>query len=427
MRPIVALLAVMIASPTLAAEPFARASVADGHFVPGEQVFVTIDVFVPDFFTSPPQFPLFDIPNALVTLPDERAQNLTQTIDGVQYSGIRRRYAIVPESPGEFGVPPISVAFGYSSAGRTIKGAVNTSPLEFSVGHAAAGASFVASGLTVTQSFDRDPATLHTGDAIVRTIVVTASGTQALLLPPVDVGQASGLQQYVKLAKVEDGVSVGRDVVSRRTEAITYVAPTEGHFTLPAVSYRWLDIDHQTLADASLPAMAVAVAPGAAKAGILPRLEPQRTKTAHERRREIAIGILALLAFAALIWIGRRLPEKVLTLLRQTRERILASRGYRLRVLKRTIRSAPMPTVYAAIQAWSRSEGYRTLHDWSAGTKPETKVEIGNLEALLFGKTDRKVDRNRLAEISSFRMPATTTRDHHRLPPLNPAGDSERQ
>ena len=69
----------------LAAEPFARATVDDsGDIVPGRQVYVTVDVFAPDFFTSPPQFPLFDLPNALVTLPDERAQNILQTVDGVQ-------------------------------------------------------------------------------------------------------------------------------------------------------------------------------------------------------------------------------------------------------------------------------------------------------------------------------------------------------
>jgi hypothetical protein len=85
------LLASLLTSPSYAAGPFARASIeATEGIVPGQQIRLIVEVFAPDFFTAPPEFPLFDIPNALVTFSADRAQNMVQTIDGQQYSGIRK-------------------------------------------------------------------------------------------------------------------------------------------------------------------------------------------------------------------------------------------------------------------------------------------------------------------------------------------------
>ena len=74
------------------------------------------------FLTSPPQFPLFDVPDAIVTLPDDRAQNMVETIDGVQYAGIRRTYAVIPEASGTFTLPPVVITFGYSQDGKPVAG-----------------------------------------------------------------------------------------------------------------------------------------------------------------------------------------------------------------------------------------------------------------------------------------------------------------
>ncbi|MDE1997137.1 MAG: BatD family protein, partial [Rhizobiaceae bacterium] len=173
-------LLLLAASPSFAAEPFARATIDDkGVIVPGQQVHMTVVVFAPDFFTSPPQFPLFDIPNAVVTLPDERAQNSLQTVDGTQYSGISRTYAIVPQASGTFALPPITIELGYSDNGKPVKGKAQLPSISFTVGQAsgdnAASPVFAARGLVLTQAFDSDPGKLRAGDAIVRTITVFAT------------------------------------------------------------------------------------------------------------------------------------------------------------------------------------------------------------------------------------------------------------
>ena len=110
---------------------FARASVdATDGIVPGQQLRVIVEVFAPDFFTAPPEFPLFDIPNALVTFSADRAQNMVQTIDGQQYSGIRKVYAVVPEQAGTITVPSIEIPLGWSMDGKPTKGNIATAPFQ---------------------------------------------------------------------------------------------------------------------------------------------------------------------------------------------------------------------------------------------------------------------------------------------------------
>jgi hypothetical protein len=222
-----------------AAEPFARATIEEtGRIVPGQQVQISVDVFVPDFFTSPPQFPLFDLPNAIVTLPDDRAQNMVETIDGVQYAGIRRTYAVIPETSGTFTLPPAVITLGYSQEGKPVAGQATLPAKSFIVeatpGGGTASLAFAASDLTIKQSFDRDPTTLTIGDALVRTITVFAENTQAMMMPAVPIAASTGLKQYLKPPKIADGVQAeDRTTGSTRTETITYVGRPRARSRFP--------------------------------------------------------------------------------------------------------------------------------------------------------------------------------------------------
>ena len=119
---ILALVLALLPLRALAAAPFAKASIdGEGPFVPGQQIRVVVDVFAPNFFTDAPQFPLFDLPDALVTQTQDRSQTIVQTIDGVEYSGIRKTYAVVLEQPGNFTIPALKIPLTYSDNGTPTK------------------------------------------------------------------------------------------------------------------------------------------------------------------------------------------------------------------------------------------------------------------------------------------------------------------
>ncbi|WP_246647799.1 BatD family protein [Rhizobium laguerreae] len=425
------LIGLLTSTCVFAAEPFGRASIEDAEaIVPGQQVHVVVDVFAPEFFTSPPQFPLFDVPDALVTLSSDRAQNLVQTIDGVQYSGIRRSYAVVPEKAGSFSLPVVEIDLGYPVGGTPVKGMVKVSLPTFDVGASShqSATPFAARGLTMTQSFDRDPASLKAGDALVRTIVVFAEDTQAMLIPPVEVGTTAGVARYEKPAALADGVEqrgIGRSVEtgSTRTETVVYTASSAGRFPLPAISYPWFDLDGHVLSAATLPAADVVVAQAAATERIQPELQGDVDAPASRTWRAWLLVLLLCaidLAVAAFAW--RRLPA-IRTWMTRGRTRRRNSPRRRLRRIRTIIELGDDLAIYRALQDWSRNLGYRTPSEWvEAQDCPRLSTQVAILERRLFRSRDMQVDRAALA--SAITLPTADRRPPKRaLPDLNPTAE----
>ncbi len=416
-----------------AAEPFGRASVEDaGPIVPGQQVHISVDVFAPGFFVSPPQFPLFDVSGTLVTLSNERAQNLLQTIDGVEYAGIRRTYSVVPQISGAFEMPEISIELGYANDGAPTKTVVRLQLPGFEVsapaGQSAALPLLAATGLTISQSFDRDPASLKTGDALVRTITVDAQDTQAMLMPPVELEASPGLTRYVKTPILKDGIEIktgvglGRSAKlgSSRTETVVYTAAKQGSFQIPAVSYPWFDVDTQAASEATLAATEVRVGRAdATSERIDPNLQSQEP-VSQSHNYTIALWSGAAVAVAAAFWFGSYFAASVARLARRQAARLKSSRRARLGRLRAVIKAGSDAAVYQALQDWSRSLGYRSLTSWIGSVgKPQLAAQIAVLEQRLFNSAETGLDRVALAHL----VDTQTQRPSHReaaLPPLNP-------
>lgn len=420
--------ALLMPCAALAAGPFAQVSVEDGgKIVPGQQVRIDVDVFVPDFFTSPPQFPLFDMPNAWVTLSEGRSENVRRTLDGVDYSGIRKTYAIVPQVSDTFTTPPIEIAFGYSVNGAPAKGKVEAPSISFTVVPSSGEnpIAFAAINLVMEQSFDRNPQSLKAGDALVRTITLSAGETQAMLMPPVSAGTADGLHQYQKPPKIDDGIATGRDTVSRRTETYVYTADKEGSFRIPAISYPWFDVASHEAKIASLPAIPVTVAAAQTGTAIKPVLDDAPRRSPHAIRQMLSLVIAGLLAIAAFVWIARRTLPLFAAEIRNARQRHLTSYGNRLKQVRAVIHSGTEAEIYAALQSWSCSLGHRTLADWSANGPASLKTQIGNLSQRLFHSGGAEIDRRQLAVDAGFRQSAEIVRASP-LAALNPHGPGGR-
>ena len=426
-----------LASAASGAEPFAQASIeGDGKIVPGQQVLVNVDVFVPDFFTSPPQFPLFDLPNAIVTLPDGRAQNIVQTVDGVQYSGIRRVYAVVPQTSGTFTLPQATIGLGFSQDGKPVSGEARLPPTSFTVtepsGAASSSLAFAARGLTITQSFDRDPATLKVGDAVVRTITIFAESTQAMMIPSLPATAPDGLKVYAKPPRIEDGVETdGRKTGSSRTETITYVAEKAGTFEIPEISYPWFDIDAHEQETARLPSTAVVVSAAATPdAGIPPKIQQVDNVSSDPLSRKTILIAAAIIAVALVIaWLTWRLLPLLQEKLRSLRNSRRNSEGRAFKRLTASIRADDPATIYRNLERWVHSAGYGSVSAWvSASRHADVVRETAKLERELFGSAAGQPGMNREALLAAIRKgralansaPGLRHRSH--LPELNPNG-----
>jgi hypothetical protein len=415
----------MAARTALGAEPFAQASIdGKGDFVPGQQVHVIVDIFVPDFFTSPPQYPLFELPNAVVTLPDERAQNLIRTVDGVQYSGIRRRYAVVPEAQGSFTLPEISIPLGYSRDGNPVKFEVKVPPVTFTVegisGGSAQALAFAARGLQLDQSFDRDPARLTAGDAFVRTITVFAEDTQAMLIPPVDIKAASGLRQYENPPRLADNARHDNATGSSRTQTVVYTADNAGSFDIPAIRFSWFDIDGHKIQSASLPELKVAVsAKPPSQHVIAPQVRDDVRSPAARQTLWLAPALVgvAIASIALLIWLSRL----TIPWIEKAKKRHSGSLRSNLNRLRRTIHEGDDIAIYAALSQWAARLGHRSIAAWvSSEESQELAAQVETLELRLFRGGVAEIDRRRLSALVDIRPARERGPKASRLPELNP-------
>lgn len=424
-------------SAAFAAEPFARATLdGEGTIVPGQQVHIAVDVFAPNFFTSAPQFPLFDLPDAVVTLPDDRAQNLVETVDDVQYSGIRRSYTIVPQVAGTFTLPPLAIDFDYSDDGKTVKGTARLPLTRFTVGEAPGGEGkalpFAARGVTLTQAFDRDPEKLKVGEALVRTVTVFGADTQAMMIPSLDFGQPQGLKVYPKSPAIADGVQGENGTAgSSRVQTVTYVADAAGTFTIPQVSMEWFDLDAHMAKTASLPATVLTVTDVPVPAeGIAPQLQADDSNAgfAASWKRTSAVIAAALCLSGGLGWLGWRLFPRAnewmsaWDAMRRNSEKTL------FKQLATSIRKDDAPVVYRRLDVWSRSAGFRSIAGWvSAAGDAHLAREIGALERELFAGTpnrpgfDRAALLNAVANARRTHIETARPRPASHLPELNPS------
>ncbi len=267
-----------LANSAEAADPFARATIATkGTIYAGQQVEIDVDVFVPNFFLSPPQFPLFDLPGTVVTMPDDRGLNLNETVDGVTFSGIRKTYIVTPQAAGDYTLPPVEIPFGYAAVpGETTEGRVTLPTLRLTVAAVPGGtegqAGVTAAKVTIAQTFDRDLTSLAAGDALVRTVTVNATGLAAMMIPEPSFDAPADVQVYVHDPILSEDKSDRGDVRGGvRKDTATYVFAKPGDYTLPAITLQWFDpsTGRQETTEAPAAEVSVAAAP-AATTGLAP-------------------------------------------------------------------------------------------------------------------------------------------------------------
>ncbi|GLS29536.1 Oxygen tolerance [Mesorhizobium albiziae] len=416
------------ATPLLAAEPVVRVDVLTAPpIVAGQQVQVQVDVLVPNFFMSSPQFPNLDIPNAIVTLPDVRAENLVENIGSDSYSGIRRLYFVTPQLPGDYVLPSAVITFTYAAVpGQASNGSVTLPPVKFTVAGvpgAPTGNVAAATTLTVTQTLDREPKDLKSGDTLVRTVTAAAEGMEAMMIPVPEFSAPEGVRIYP-----HDPVLSDKGGSSQRIDRVTYAFDKPGSYVLPAVEIDWYDPASQKHQVAQAPEIAVSVADSAAfTPAIAPPPAPEQpAPAAWKTWVKYWPWAAAVAGFALLTWLTRRMLPR-LSAWRHARH--LAheqSEAAYFRRFQDACKSGRLPEIYSALDSWSRRTGIVPVSAWLERNGDEaTLAEFGRLEDAIFGGGRAPFDAWKLLEgISSARTasrPGEGTLPVPALPALNPS------
>lgn len=418
----------------MAAEPFARARiVTEGRIIAGERIELAVDVLVPNFFKAPPEFPLFDLENAIVILPDSRAVNLSDTSGGVQYSGIRRSYEIIPQVAGGYRLPEVRVAIAFAGdEGQLLKRTISVPLVNFNVepvpGDWQGQQPFVATSVAVAETLDRDPAKLKAGDTIVRQITITADGTRAMMIPVPDVDTVVGSRLYRQDPILRDDPETG---AGSRAERLTYLVEKQGEITLPSINLKWLDPANAAIQIASVPEVKLTISAAVARQAIaLPSSEDAAARAAREKAinrylgRIALVAVGALLIFAVLYWAGSEAEE----FWRRAKKSYRQSERYYFRNARTALAGDDAMAAFQALERWTGKIGFRSVEEWARSTgDADIQRHVSALQYRLFGKPGKDeisfreiarlmtgARRQALASLHRF------SRENPALPPLNP-------
>src|SRR5471030_968330 len=405
-----------------------------GTVVAGSEVKLIVDCLTTTWFTEAPNWPLFTVPNAIVNLPDEQADNLHEVINGVSWYGVGRAYRVVPQTAGAFEIP--SFAITVYPGGTNSPATLTTSALRL-VATVPAGAEgmsvfFPTQKLSAKQTIKPSPDDLKVGGALTRTITQTATGKESMLIPPVNFGDVDGLKRYPKPSGTKNIMQDRAGLIAgERTDTVTYVVNRSGRFKLPAVTIEWWNTAAQRREKIVLPAVSFSATATREKPLFDIPLDALSKGGAHRiividrLRALIACVVLALLL--AIVWAYPRLVTRYKLAKRAlvaARSRYAEGEAPAWRVLRAAARRGPLQRVIPALYRWmDKSPDFK--HPARIGepnfANPDLKELADTVARHYSDSPDAKLDWNK-AE-GALRKAAKRARkkrnEQSPLPPLN--------
>jgi hypothetical protein len=303
-----------------------------------------------------------EIPGAIVERMGEDTRE-SRTQNGQTYDVIVRRYSVVPQQSGHIEIAPIALdalvreaaprrprggfgsfhdffsnpfGGGFPNAGslideffgaRTRRVRAHSEPIALDVKPVPDGIALSqwlpARQLELRENWAPDPAGVHVGDQITRTVGVRAAGVAAAQLPDLTGPSIEGLKQYPEPAD-----SVNREIAGQLwsvKQQETVLVPTQpGKLELPAIEVPWYDVAANEMRVASLPARTLDVLPAAGGASpstpapaptAVPAPDADSAPARHDWLDRLsdpralvgaAISLLSAVAFTVLLWRRRR-------------------------------------------------------------------------------------------------------------------------
>ncbi len=216
-----------------------------------EQIILTIEVGTPRWFTGGTRIGTVEIPNVIAKQRNQFATNFTERVEGVTWSRQRWEVTLYPQASGAFVIPPIAVGLDVSGPdGKKVQGTLHTQALKFKAQLPSGrltneGNWFSATDVKVEQSWSASNDSLQVGDAITRSISVTAADSLSVLLPDLlRSSQNQFVTAYPQPDKLTDTQERG-DYRSSRVEESVYVIQQGGEIAFPEYKVEWWNPETQ--------------------------------------------------------------------------------------------------------------------------------------------------------------------------------------
>ncbi|NJN47633.1 MAG: protein BatD, partial [Candidatus Competibacteraceae bacterium] len=266
-RVLLAMVLLSSAGPAFALEARADFRVSgEGSFWVGQRIVVEIDLLSTGFSFSNQQFDLPDLPGVVLMPPDNATLNLSESIDGETWQGLRYQLSLFVLEPGAIQLPPFTVSFsvavGYGSEPESFQFTSKPLSIEVKLPPNAEG----LAGLVTTSRFELkidwqpQPTSLKVGDALTLTVQRRAANVPGAAIPPFEHATVDGLTAYPTEPEINDSTARG-DLTGERIDKVTYVLQKAGDYQVPGNTLHWFDPKTETLHSQDIAPLEFTVAP----------------------------------------------------------------------------------------------------------------------------------------------------------------------
>jgi hypothetical protein len=362
----------------------------------GQKTTLLVTVLAPNYMPSPPVLPDFQVRNA-VTRP-LGAVNQTETRDGMTFAGVRYEFAIYPQEPGNYVLAEQQVKVTYAvdpPKSREVTVTLPRQTFEAFIPDAAQDLDpFIsAQSITLEQKIDRSSQDLKVGSSISRTVIVRATGTPAMLLPPAIFAKVDGLALYPGQPSVQDSVDRRSGVLSAtRVDEATYMLEKAGDYRLPAIELAWWNVRDSRIERARADAILLHVAENPAEHTGAPDQGSARVWGWHKPILWILdhwrLSLATLLALAVLARFAPPAVGEIRRRLAARRSAYLASEAWSFAQFRDAIRSRDPQKAYFALLDWlNRFAPAHTIEALRRSARdPLLDHELSAIESSLFGR-----------------------------------------
>lgn len=237
----------------------------DGQRWVGQRLVLAIDVLGKDQWASVPRVPVVEVAGCTVMRSDSQGVRLSEPIEGVSYSGQRYEFSVFPHRAGELVVAPFELTVKMGSEVEKLMTPECRFSVELPDGVQDASRLITAPNCSLTGSWSPQGAEFKVGDAVTRTVVMSADNVSGMAFAPVRFVAPEGVAAYPNEPDVRDRSDRG-SLKGQRIESAVYVFQRAGEYELPAVTFEWWNPETSELTTLELPSLNVTVS-GSAAAG----------------------------------------------------------------------------------------------------------------------------------------------------------------
>jgi len=308
----------------LAADPIIlRTAVTPREAWVGQKVVLHVDVLAKDGWAQLTKVADTSVDGAYLIRLETQGTRLGETLEGDSYSGQRYEFMVFAQRDGKLTVPSIPVDVEvktWGAAGGAHTEQLQTPEVEI-VASMPPGAEGIrglisTSRLTANQRWDPKPESVVVGDAIRRTITMSAEDVSGMAFVPKRYGDIEDVGVYPGEPAVDDNFARG-SLTGTRIETVTYVFERARDLEIPDILFSWWDINANELKQITLPGLSLQVAAN-------PAVSPDNSQEIDDlqSKRLWWWFVLAIVAIGAIVLLfGKRISIRWTAWRKARRER----------------------------------------------------------------------------------------------------------